>query len=324
LQTASRILQYVGKVLPVHVTLSGEEGVDAGGLTSTLYRLFFRDMLLPACGLFECRPRSAVYLPKKGASLNQLTVVGYMIARCIIDERVAEVPLALSVWRHLLELPPKLHDLESVDSELYRQLQLLLSMPDVTPLCLDFQGLKRNGEREDVTEANKHEYVRLKVRDVLLESIRPELDALSTGFNSVEALTPHLHLLSPLEIRCLLCGDEFLNSQMILQEIEFAGFPPTSRTPVRFRLVLETLDSQSLRKFLLFVTEQSSVPVGGFPRLDGVAGTRKIRIVRYGHPDSLPQSHTCFLTLDLPDYEDFELIKEKLLIAIEETSYQIA
>jgi hypothetical protein len=30
------------------------------------------------------------------------------------------------------------------------------------------------------------------------------------------------------------------------------------------------------------------------------------------------------LTLDLPDYEDFELIKEKLLIAIEETSYQIA
>ena len=35
------------------------------------------------------------------------------------------------------------------------------------------------------------------------------------------------------------------------------------------------------------------------------------------HPDiSLPVSHTCFFTLDLPEYSSFEIMYKKLLYAI--------
>jgi E3 ubiquitin-protein ligase NEDD4 len=127
-----------------------------------------------------------------------------------------------------------------------------------------------------------------------------------------------------LEIKCLLCGDEYLSAEMIIQNMEFYGFPTESQTPTLLKQVLQTLNVQELRKFLLFITEYSSIPAGGFARLDGVNGTRNIVVKKSGESQSLLQSHTCFLALDLPPYDSFDVLNQKLLLAIEEVSYQNA
>ena len=43
-----------------------------------------------------------------------------------------------------------------------------------------------------------------------------------------------------------------------------------------------------------------------------------MRIQAGGTSDALPKSHTCFNTLDLPQYKDEDSMNTKLLIAIQE------
>ncbi|MEQ2174019.1 hypothetical protein GOODEAATRI_003473, partial [Goodea atripinnis] len=51
--------------------------------------------------------------------------------------------------------------------------------------------------------------------------------------------------------------------------------------------------------------------------LDGSNGPQQFTIEQWGTSDKLPRAHTCFNRLDLPPYESFEELREKLNIAIE-------
>lgn len=53
------------------------------------------------------------------------------------------------------------------------------------------------------------------------------------------------------------------------------------------------------------------MPHGGFSQLKP-----RIKIKYLNVLDHLPFSHTCFNTLDLPDYPSKEILKEKLTVAI--------
>ena len=65
----------------------------------------------------------------------------------------------------------------------------------------------------------------------------------------------------------------------------------------------------------MFVTSSNNVPVGGFSNLD-----RKFTINYVAKSAALPVAHTCFITLDLPDYNNIEVLEEKLLFAISNTN----
>lgn len=64
------------------------------------------------------------------------------------------------------------------------------------------------------------------------------------------------------------------------------------------------------KKFLLFTTGSDRIPVGGATMM-----TFKVsRALVCTH--MLPQAHTCFNQLMLPDYPTRDILKEKLSIAI--------
>ena len=63
------------------------------------------------------------------------------------------------------------------------------------------------------------------------------------------------------------------------------------------------------------------IPVGGFEVLQGMGGPQKFQI----HKDRmgalrLPQAHTCYNQLDLPEYTSFEQLQTMLKLAITEGS----
>jgi len=85
------------------------------------------------------------------------------------------------------------------------------------------------------------------------------------------------------------------------------------------------------------------VPLGGFVDLQGVQGVQRFSIHRaYGDPSRLPQAHTCaykhfyvdtldtpdtyrtifmhtgFNQIDLPQYTSYEMLRQQLLLAINE------
>jgi E3 ubiquitin-protein ligase HUWE1 len=74
-------------------------------------------------------------------------------------------------------------------------------------------------------------------------------------------------------------------------------------------------------KLLQFVTGTSRVPLGGFANLRGAFDDPKFTIRRWTFDVSeLPVGHTCINTFDLPAYPEKEILKNKILYAINEGS----
>ena len=80
------------------------------------------------------------------------------------------------------------------------------------------------------------------------------------------------------------------------------------------------MDNDHRLRLLQFVTGTASLPYEGFAALRGAVGhARKFCIERWGNPDALPRAHTCFNRLDLPPYPSFQVLFDKLLLAINES-----
>ena len=93
---------------------------------------------------------------------------------------------------------------------------------------------------------------------------------------------------------------------------------------------MRSFDKEERAKLLQFATGTSKVPLNGFKELEGMQGsyqssfhnlinpgTTKFTIVRdFGHKSRLPQSHTCFNQIDLPEYDSYEQLRTALLTAI--------
>jgi hypothetical protein len=74
-----------------------------------------------------------------------------------------------------------------------------------------------------------------------------------------------------------------------------------------------------------FVTEQDIIPASGLmnpnmfcPHRDKI--TIECMTLISLPPTALPVAHVCFYKLDLPDYDDYETLETKLLLAICNTS----
>ena len=72
-------------------------------------------------------------------------------------------------------------------------------------------------------------------------------------------------------------------------------------------------DSQCLFFILQFVTGTSRVPMNGFKELYGSNGPQLFTIEKWGNPNSYPRAHTCFNRLDLPPYESYQQLRERLI-----------
>ena len=61
------------------------------------------------------------------------------------------------------------------------------------------------------------------------------------------------------------------------------------------------------------MTGTSRVPMNGFKELYGSNGPQLFTIEKWGNPNSYPRAHTCFNRLDLPPYESYQQLRERLI-----------
>lgn len=99
----------------------------------------------------------------------------------------------------------------------------------------------------------------------------------------------------------------------------------TPETPVVgwFWQIVDSYNEEMRARLLQFVTGSSRVPLQGFKALQGstgAAGPRLFTIHQIDAPtENLPKAHTCFNRIDLPPYESYGKMLEKLTQAVEET-----
>jgi hypothetical protein len=139
------------------------------------------------------------------------------------------------------------------------------------------------------------------------------LDALSlslcVSLSQEVDLQPYLQMFSCTDLMLLVCGEEHLDAHMVIEMIEFSpsDWPETSSTPNDLLEFLRELRRNDLRRFLRLATSQCTI----------TRGVRMpVTIHRCPQSDRLPVGRTCFRRVDLPDYNDAQVLHEKMLLAL--------
>jgi serine/threonine protein kinase len=318
---------------PTKVNYTDFASQDDGGLTRDLFTEFFLKIVDPDEGLFECAEAGSQpyigpsYLPVCNSRHSQETyqTIGKMMVKALVEKRPLPIRFAPSVYKFLIQgagggqsdselegvVAPTLDDLSLYDRIQAKTFRELLRMKGVEQTCfLDFAGLLPNGAAIAVTDDNKHTYVDLKVKSILLTSREQELSALREGFYTID-LRDALRQCSPEDIMELIGAYESLRPEHIIHELKFMGFDVRSPTPdlLKEALMAFPKDHRDLRKFLRLTTAQCSIPRGGL--------NPKITVQCTFNTAKLPVGHTCTHTLDLPDYQHEGLLRSKLQLALD-------
>ncbi|OHT10043.1 hypothetical protein TRFO_20849 [Tritrichomonas foetus] len=316
----------------IHVKFIGEAGYDAGGLRRDWFTQLVKEMFNPNYALFIPSANKRSNQPNPSSYVNNdhieyFRFAGLIIARALIDGVNLDAHLTTSFCKHILQTPVSLRDVEDVDESLHQSLQWMLQN-DVEPLEMYFTAdvddlgqhktidLKPNGSNIKLTNENKDEFVSLMVDHRLKGAISSQVRAFCEGFNTL--IPPEeIRRFSPNELDLLICGIPEIDVADLQKYTELQR-PYTADHPVIkfFFDAISKWDNENLAKLLLFITGSSQVPINGFKAFKDM--NQPITIAPGGGKERLPAAHTCFNTLDLPEYDSEADLNQKLMFAIQE------
>jgi E3 ubiquitin-protein ligase HUWE1 len=131
-QSISRLKDRDLKYGKLNIRFSGEEGVDAGGVTREWFRILAREIFNPNYALFApCGADRLTYQPNPASWINPdhlryFKFVGRILGKAIYDQRLLDGHFARSVYRQLLGKPVNYRDLEWSDPPYYNGLRWML------------------------------------------------------------------------------------------------------------------------------------------------------------------------------------------------------
>lgn len=229
------------------------------------------------------------------------------------------------VWRQLVGLPVCLKHLEEIDLTFCQDLRRLeAAAGDVGDEARKFQVTLSDGKtvlshsRHQLVDAsNVKEYVAFATEARLQESA-VQFQALKRGLACIVPVE-HFALFSADELEVLVCGTRGLDVELLKSVTEFEGLSSQDEHVQWFWQVLEETTLLQRELFLIFVWARSRMPnraeiLTRF-RLQQSSGAAR------DSPDLfLPTAQTCFFSLSLPKYSSKEILRTKLIMAIELTS----
>jgi len=327
----------------LEVVFTGERGQDAGGLTREWFTEISKQMFNPNLGMFSLSDSGSTYYPNpksyvQNNHLNYFKFIGRVIGKALLEEQYIACSFIKCLYKLMRGVPISWHDIEDYDNTYYKNLKWTLEN-DATVLeqtfaeTIDFFGqtkihdLIENGRNIPVTNDNKKEYIQNVSFFKLYTSIKEQVDAFLNGF--YDCIPRKLiSIFDHGEIELLISGLPTVDIDDMRANTDYTNYNENSMVIQWFWEVLEEFNNQEKAEFLQFVTGSSKVPVEGFCALQGMRGPQKFNIHKVFGDDvnRLPVSHTCFNQLDLPEYSNKELLKERLLYAISEGkgSFQLA
>lgn len=318
------------------IKFEGEEGLDYGGVSREFFFLLSHDMFNPFYCLFEysshdnytlqINPNSAV----NPEHLNYFKFIGRVVGLGVFHRRFLDAFFVGALYKMMLRKNVVLQDMEGVDAEFYRSLKWILDNDITDILELTFSAeyesfgeiitddLKPNGRNIEVTEENKQEYVELITEWKIFRRVEKQFRAFVDGFNE---LIPQdlVTVFDERELELLIGGLADIDVEDWKKHTDYRGYQESDEVVQWFWKCITEWDSEQKARLLQFTTGTSRIPVNGFKDLQGSDGPRRFTIEKAGEMGQLPKSHTCFNRVDLPPYKDYESLRQKLTLAVEET-----
>lgn len=325
-----------------------EAGIDGGGITKEFLTSVVQEGFLPG-GQFDLfketatnnqlYPNDEIFkklrmnynVPEQKLKLEYLRFLGAIVGKCLYENVLIDVsfaPFFINKWSNVAHLmKSSINDLRSLDEELFSNLLKLNSMSDQELVELDlnfmieeqvsgkkfiYDLMPPNGRNTQVNHNNRLNYIHQVSNFKLNQSLHLQTKYFVEGlFEMISAAW--LTMFDPIELQMLISGGEQdINIDDWKDNVEYGGYFDDDLTIVYFWEVVKEMSPQERFKLVKFVTSVSRAPLLGFQSL-----TPKFGIRNSGREiDRLPTASTCVNLLKLPDYQDKELIRSKLLYAI--------
>jgi len=320
----------------LHITFRNEQGVDAGGLSREFFGILAKEIFNPNYALFTSTEDGCTFQPNPNSNVNPdhlsyFRFVGRIVGKAVADGYLLDSHFTRSLYKHMLGKEPTHHDMEAIDPDYYKNLKTILEY-NLGDLCLDLTfsvedhsfgrnqvvDLIPNGRNIPVTEENKAKYVSLVCQNRMTTAISSQIKAYLDGFYELVS-KDLIQIFTPRELELLISGLPDIDMYDLKKNTDYNGWKATDTQIEWFWNVLFSLSRNQKAAFLQFVTGSSKVPLAGFGELPGMRGVQKFSIHKTGgSAGALMSAHTCFNSLDLPEYKSEEELRDKLLYAINE------
>lgn len=323
-----------------------EAGIDGGGLTKEFLTAVVADGFSKP-EYFKSTPEHTVYpdddiyyklsrkidVDESYEQLKMIKFLGNIIGKCLYENVLVDItfaPFFLSKWGYATK--NSINDLYYYDKEYFDNLIKLskLSASELDDLDLYFNINVRVNERDfiynlmpdgsniKVNSLNVLNYIHQIANFKLNQSLYIQTKYFVEGLSELIEID-RLAMFSPSELQMLISGGD--NPDVDIAEwkrnVSYGGYLEDDLTVRMFWDVIENDFTAKQRcELLKFVTSVSRAPLLGFGSLSPLFGIRNSgRDV-----DRLPTASTCVNLLKLPDYQDRETLKKKLLYVIESES----
>ncbi|ODV88462.1 hypothetical protein CANCADRAFT_29700 [Tortispora caseinolytica NRRL Y-17796] len=173
--------------------------------------------------------------------------------------------------------------------------------------------LSSTPEDQFVTKKNVAWYIFQVSNYKLNTELRAQTNAFLSGLGKVLPIS-WLSMFNAAELQELVCGTmKPVSIEDLKNNTVYSVYDESSPTIKAFWEVLEEMSEEDKAKFLLFVTSSSRPPLQGFKQLNPKFSIRHAGNEIY----RLPSASTCVNLLKLPNYQSKELLRERLMYAIQ-------
>ena len=194
-------------------------------------------------------------------------------------------------------------------------------IPVDLPVSLGVVWKQLTEEAVDITDIAKEIDV-LALRDTqpfnkVLASQRRLLNSFTEGLSCVMPVEL-LSMFTGNELRDIICGNPDIDVELLRKVVEYEGYNDEDKVINYFWEVLREMTTSERKVFLQFVWARNRLPLreSDFDAPFKIQkDTKPVNMDSGDYP--LPSASTCFFSLTLPDYPEKELLRQKLLYAIQ-------
>ncbi|CAF4110990.1 unnamed protein product, partial [Adineta steineri] len=278
-----------------------------------------------------------VFLPNKPIPeklKKQYRFVGQLIGLAIRKKHYLNVKFASLLWKGLLYDLITIDDIQAIDSQSFTLIHSIeQQIDDNTNIDYIFNSifselsfemmssaqqsfeLVPGGSQIPITAENFKEYS-YHYRQYRLNEFHRQIDYIRQGLHSVVPAY-YLNLFTASELEEAVCGKGHIDVELLKRNTRYRhGYNENSSVIENFWKVMSEIFTEEQKKMLLiFAWGRSTLPIR-----DEDFSTKfvigKFRVESGNVDQTLPLSHTCTFTMDLPEYSTIEIIYERLDYAI--------
>ena len=247
--------------------------------------------------------------------LKAFEFIGKIIGLAISTGDVLNFNFHPIVWKSLLENKIHFEEYKTIDEYFYNSIKKLeedfknKDEYSINQFDLNFViknsndkdiELKENGQRIKVTLKNVEEFLYL-AKKARINEINEQIQNIKNGLYSVIDGNI-LKILNWKQLELMVCGNPIFDIKLFKKNTRCVE----DKEVHWFWEWLENCKEEDKFKYLKFVSGYSRLPKN-----------YEHKIVRVNGKNKLPNVHTCFFQLDLPNYDSDKILFEKMKYAIE-------